>query len=178
MHLSHFFIQLTNHHFFSLCASRGPKVKSRPPPNDPTSLPDVDLHPSDDSRSLHSLLSCQQSQQSHLFDAALDASSPHPSPIQPPGHSHLSSEVNKSDSGSLVTDRILQAEGPGINYYMSILPRDMAAMESSSLPVMVTQDRPNDTFNNWQTPTSDRGASDIVLSKLADHPDVIRGLYW
>lgn len=109
----------------------------------------------------------------------MDASSPLTaiSSIEPQRDFYPSFDGNISDSSSLVTDRVLQAEGPGIYYYMNILPRDMAATESQSHTITPTQTRPSNTPNHRGISSPDGGASDPDLARLADHPDAIKGLY-
>ena len=146
--------------------SRGPKVKKKPR-ND--SLP-VQEQSSDESRSppLQS-----QGPVPPIVNIYPDPSSPprlSPSNVEP--HSHPTGGSNPSDSGSLVTDRILQAEGPGMYYYMDILPQDGP---SEALPINAP---PAPLLETHCLPIpAEGGAIDLDLAKLAEHPDVIRGLY-
>jgi len=99
------------------------------------------------------------------------------SPILPQRDFSSCSDSDISDSGSLVTDRVLHAEGPGISYYMDILPRDMATTEPQSHAMTPMQNRPSDILNRRRIPSPDGGAIDLDLARLADHPDAIKGLY-
>ena len=148
---------------------RGPKVKSRPPDGtSPQTFHDRRL--TEDVHSDHP----RYSQPVPIRpDAPLGFSSPH----HIPRYSNLLPEGNLSDAGSLVIERILQARGPGIDYYMDIIPRDMADKHDRLHPTTGTPDHPSEMSSTWQPSTSADGASDRDLSKLADHPDVIRGLY-
>lgn len=148
---------------------RGPKVKKKPR-NDSLAALDADQQSSDDSRSppLH-----LQGPPPPLVNVYPDPSSPpHISPVHVEVHSHPTGASNPSDSGSLVTDRILQAEGPGVYYYMDILPQDVPSGPQASAPPITGHEAlilPIATGG---------GATEVDLAKMAEHPDVTRGLYY